>query len=70
MQPLKWPSLATGKVSDVKTAEWPGQHHHHEVFTMTTCRFEMQFNCSGEDNMRVQVFWDVKLSSRERFLMF
>jgi hypothetical protein len=51
-------------------AQWPGLHRHHEVFTMTTLRFEMQFSCSGEDNRRVQVFWDVKLSSGEWFLMF
>jgi len=30
----------------------------------------MQFSCSGEDNRRVQVFWDVKLSSGDWFLMF
>ena len=49
----------------MKTAQWPGLHRHHEVFTMTTLRFEMQFSCNGEDNRRVQVFWDVKLSSGE-----
>jgi hypothetical protein len=57
-------------VSDVKTAEWPGQHHHHDIFTITTWRFDMQFSCSSEDNRRVLVFWDVKMSSGEWFLMF
>jgi hypothetical protein len=51
-------------------AQWPGLHRHHEVFSMTTLRFEMQFSCSGEDNRRVHVFWDVKLSSGEWSLMF